>query len=581
MKKSDNAEEVKKEEVKYWESPVDETSKHGYFVRASKDYMSQGYQGLDLVAKLDEWSQKYCNPPFTNDEIKVYVQFFLQQEKPENQNTKQTKVTKIYDVVKTLPGLYLFRDQNEVPHAQVKIGSRNVIWEVSSQNLVQHIRQQVFEQMGQSTTDLQIKEVTGLLALHALYKGEQHPVFNRVTQKDGVFYYDLNNPDGQVVVISDGGQVVKRREEVPVFFKAGLGREQVYPTRGGDLKKFLRFVNIPDEDEQILFLCTLPVRLIRDIEQAIGYIHGPAGSGKTTLLKMVKDLLDPSVGGVSIPVRRYEDILPVLNKTWVFCNDNISKMPDDLSDFFCTMATGGESNYRKLYSNDEVHTFSVKNPAYVTGINVEASKSDLLSRVILFKTEAVTGLNRQSGSDLVREFEEVKSELVGALFDTLSSAILVRKMIELKTESRLADFAIWGAACAEVLGYGHKRFEQAITRAIKNRAYDALYATSAGRALLGYMKENDSFKGSAGELLTALKKARDNSNEDDWHEAVAYNPSSLGKRLRELENSLLEVGIMVDFDYRTAQRRIIQIKTTETWRQNCEANSSDSNDGSF
>jgi energy-coupling factor transporter ATP-binding protein EcfA2 len=333
---------------------------------------------------------------------------------------------------------------------------------------------------------------------------------------------------------------------------------QVKPERGGNFMDFIQFLNFSTEDEKILFLCTLPVRFIRDVEQPIAYVYGPAGSGKTTLLKMTKDLIDPSVGGISIPVRNPDDILPLLNKTWIFANDNISKISDEMSDFLCTLATGGESSRRKLYSDGDVHTFNVKNPAYLTGINVEASNSDLLSRTILFKTEAVIDGKRLSGTDLQRKYEEMKPKLIGGIFDVLVKAIQIRPTLECKTNFRMQDFALWGAACAEALGIGADRYTQALDTAMRHRAFDAIYSSNAGRLLLDFLEEAESFEGSATELLAKLREHRNKSEYYDG-DIIANSPNGLSKKLRQLENSLLEVGIRLDFDNRVADKRIIKI----------------------
>lgn len=536
--------------------------RHGALVSVIKHYKKEGLQPLELLSKVQEWNGKYVQPPFDDDQIKLILQFFLQGNFSEIQsNNKQSnnKSKQVYDCIKEDLDFKLFHDQNNVPYSQVRIGNKLSNLEILGSDFQNYARKRFHQKTGQTSSEQQITEAVSLLAMEALYENEKHELQVRVSSSDEAQYYDLQNPEGEVVKITAEGWSIVSIDTVPFTFKHGLSLEQVKPERGGDLKDFLQFLNVGTEDEKILFLSTLPVRFVRDIEQAIAYVYGPAGSGKTTLLKMTKELLDPSVGGISIPVRNTGDILPLVGKTWVFCNDNLSKIKDEMSDFLCTMATGGESSRRKLYTDGGVHTFVVKNPAYITGINVEASKSDLLSRTILFKTEAVIDGKRLVGSELQAKFEELKPKLIGAIFDTLSNAMRIKSTLPQKTNFRLADFALWGAACAESLGFGAERFEQALKRAIKSRAYDAIYSSSAGRALLSYIKENGSFSGTATELLNALRENKDDYDNREWSESVAYSPASLSKKLRELENSLLEVGISIDFDNRTADKRIVTI----------------------
>lgn len=271
---------------------------------------------------------------------------------------------------------------------------------------------------------------------------------------------------------------------------------------------------------------------------------------------MTKELLDPSKGGISMPIRNVEDAVVLLNQTWVFANDNISKINDELSDLLCVTATGSESSKRKLYSDSEISVLSVKNPIYVTGINVEAYKSDLLSRVLLFKTDVFAEEGKLGDEEIRAKFNDLKPYLLGAMFDTLAKAIRIKKELTHRTNFRMVDFSLWGSACAEALGYGADNFEKAIINSVEQRAYDAIYSLSAGRALLEYLEDHGDYHGTVTDLFKKLKE----DYKTEWHEPIAQSPASLGKKLRELENSLSIVGVHIDFSSRTGSERRIIIK---------------------
>lgn len=545
---------------------------------AVRQYCDEGYTGLELVQKVYEWNLEGISPAFSEEDVRVYVQFFMQAHRGDEKaddNKSGGKSRQVYDCLKKDVDLKLFHDQNKTPYAQVRVGGKLINLEIESQDFQSYARRTFYKQTGQSASGPLIEEAIGLLALEALYESEQHVLRVRVSSDDEAQYYDLQNPEGEVIKITADGWDFVPIETVPFTFHHGLSLEQVRPERGGDFRDFLQFLNFATEDEKILFLCTFPVRLIRDVEQAIAYFYGPAGSGKTTLLKMSKDLLDPSIGGISIPVKKQEDVLPLIGKTWVFATDNISKLDNEMSDFLCTLATGGERSFRRLYTNAGVYTFEVKNPAFLTGINVEAANSDLLSRTLLFKTEAIIEGKRLTGKELEEKFQEMKPKLIGGMFDVLSQAIKIRKTMDHKTDFRMADFAMWGAACAEALGIGADRFEGALKRAMKYRAYDAINSKNAGRILLDYLKEHSSFEGTATELLKELKKFRSENDQYDDYERIANSPMGLSKVLRQLENSLLEVGVRIDFENRSAEKRTIKITSKVGGVTN------DDSDGSF
>lgn len=529
-------------------------------VTRAVQYFGNSSKPDSILNNVLDWNEKQCQPPFHEMEIKAFIQFFLQDNFLKNQIKHDPKSQKLYDVIRFNTGLTLFHDQDGVSLARVKIGESFHNLELGSSAFLDFARHSFFAKTKKLASDQQLKECISLMMLEARADGIQYNLYDRVSTENEHHYYDLCNSQGDVVVVTKDGWSLASSDETAYKFRTGLSVEQVIPERGGDLKDFLEFLNLSTEDEKIIYLSTLPVRLLRNVSQAIAYIHGPASSGKTTLLKLTKSLLDPSRGGISIPVRKPDDILPLLAKSWVFCNDNISKISDEMSDFLCTLATGGESSRRQLYTNGGVFTFTIKNPAFLTGINVEASRSDLLSRMILFKTVAVSDGKRMSDEEMWSRFEEMKPKLLGAIFDTLSKAMQIKPTLKNKTNFRMADFALWGAACAEVLGYGAERFEEALKRAMKSRAYDAVYSSNAGRILLDFLHEHSSFEGTATELLSELKKFRDSNKQYDY-DKIANSPNGLSKKLRQLENSLLEIGIQIDFDSRSSEKRLVKITT--------------------
>ena len=515
-----------------------------------------------------QWNLKHCLPPLDDEEVEKVIDWAIENVEA-TELEKQSKGKKLQQILEADINFALFHDQERVGYARIFFKNRSVNVPIQSPEFKDYARYVFYKETGGSISNLQLEEVISLCSAKALYEGGQKSLYHRVAHLGESFYYDLNNEAGEIIKIDETGWSIRPGIETPFLFKAGSGKEQVRPERGGDLKDFIPFLNIDDSDEQMLFISTLPVRIIREIDQSIAYIYGPAGSGKSTLLRMTKDLLDPSLGGISMPIKKVDDAVTYLSQSWVFANDNISRINDEISTFFCLVATGGESSRRKLYTDSEITVFSYKNPAYLTGVNVEVYRSDLMSRLILFKTKAVEAGSRRGGSEIENLFQELKPKLLGALFDTLAKAMAVKKSLSQKTEFRTADFALWGAACAEVLGYGAERFEKALQTVMRYGAYDAVYSLSAGRALLEMLDIENSFTGTAAQLLRKLK---DTDGGFEWGEDVAKNPATLGKKLRELENSLATLGIFVDFGKRTGSERTLVIK---------KQGGNDSNYGSF
>lgn len=539
---------------------VPEGSRHSALVKVATKF-GKTYKGNreKVETATREWNEKHCTPPLPDEEMGQVIDWVVENVESDDYE-KRSKSKKLQQLLDADEDLVLFHDQNSVGYARICSKNRLMNVPIQSAEFKMYVRFLFFSKTDESISNVQLDEVLSLCEAKAIFEREQHELHHRVAQTKEAFYYDLCNEDGEVVKVDEKGWSVLPGAEVPFLFKVGLGKEQVRPVRGGSLKDLLPLINLTDPDEQMIFLSTLPVRFIREVDQAIAYVSGPAGSGKTTLLKMTKDLLDPSSGGISMPIKKVDDAVSFLSQSWVFANDNISRIDNELSDFLCVVATGAESSRRTLYTNSDITVFKLKNPAYLTGVNMEVYRSDLMSRLLLFKTEAVAIGGRRGANEIQAIFENIKPMLLGAIFDTLSQAIKVVKTLPHKTESRMADFALWGAACAEVLGYGAERFETAMQKSLKYGAYDSIHSFSAGRALVDLIEREGHFSGTQAQLLQKLKNAEDGQG---WYETVASNPSVLGKKLRELENSFAQIGILIDFGKRTSKERIVVIKKME------------------
>ena len=537
---------------------VSEGSRHSMLMEQVKKFgrMHRGNKEKIERAALS-WNTLHCLPQLSPGEVIGMTNWVVENYKELSTDKEQSKAKKLDKLLNNCDVTELFHDQGDVGYARIRFKGRTMNVPIKSTEFKDFVRYAFYKENGESVSSLILDEALGLCSAKALYDGDKHPLFHRVAQVDDCIYYDLMNSEGEIVKIDESGWSIMSSNEMPFLFKTGCGEEQVRPIPGGDLKELLDLVNIADTDEQMLFISTLPVRLIREVDQAIVYVYGPAGSGKTTLLKMAKNLLDPSAGGISMPIKKVEDAIPLLSQTWVFANDNISRINNELSDFLCVVATGAENSRRTLYTNGDLTVFSVKNPAYLTGVNIEAYRSDLMSRMLLFKTKAVSSGERLGSKALTDKFTEMKPLLLGALFDTLSKAINEKKKLPQNTEFRMADFSLWGAACAQALGYGADCFEKAMQKVMKYAAYDAIYSLSAGRALLELLEKEEGFRGTASELLNKLKNT---DSGFEWNEEVAKNPATLGKKLRELENSLMELGIAIDYGKRSSSERIISIR---------------------
>lgn len=208
-------------------------------------------------------------------------------------------------------------------------------------------------------------------------------------------------------------------------------------------------------------------------------------------------------------------------------------------------ATGGAFTARTLYTNSEETILSFKRPVALNGINVVATRADLLDRSIVLELTRVPHEARKPESAIWEEFEEDLPKFLGSIFNTISQSIKVRQDLTLDEVGRMADFTYWGYAIAEVVGIGGEEF---ITAYLGNQAKaneEALAAHPVGTAVLSLMSR-DKWDGSVTELLKELEfvAARDgiNTKVKTWPK----DPNVLSRRLNEIKSNLEELGIFYD-----------------------------------
>src|SRR6266853_1018080 len=111
-------------------------------------------------------------------------------------------------------------------------------------------------------------------------------------------------------------------------------------------------------------------------------IAGEQGSAKTVLSKMLRALVDPNVAPVRTLPREERELMIAANNGYLLAFDNLSGLPNWLSDALCRLASGGSFAVRQLYTDDEEVLFQAARPILLNGIEEVVSRPDLGDRAI-------------------------------------------------------------------------------------------------------------------------------------------------------------------------------------------------------
>jgi hypothetical protein len=438
-------------------------------------------------------------------------------------------------------GVELFHS-GETPFARVRVDEHWEVLAVRSRAFRNWCRRVYYESQGKAAGGQAVEDALGVVEAKALFAGAEHPAPVRLAEHAGNIYLDLADPLWRAVEIRPGGWRVV--EDPPVRFRRGRGTLPLpEPTRGGKLDDLRRFVNVKTDADWLLLLAWVLAAMRPRGPYPNLLLTGEQGTAKSTLGRSVQRLTDPNAGDLRCEPKEPRDLAIAAHTAWVVAYDNLSHIPQWLSDALCRLATGGGFGTRQLYTDDEEMIFNAKRPVLLTSITDVVTAGDLLDRCITLQLEPIDEANRKTEQEFDGAFEKARPRILGALLDAVAAGLKTLPTVRLDKLQRMADFQLWAEACLSGVGHKAGAFSAAYeaNRGDANRV--ALEASPVAAALIGLLDADGSFEGTASQLLCVLNRRRgeDKKPPDGW----PARPHTLSGHLRKLAPNLRREGIDV------------------------------------
>lgn len=360
-----------------------------------------------------------------------------------------------------------------------------------------------YEEEGKAIGNDNINNVLNIMQARARKSGDIQTLHVRVAPgPEGEVYYDLANKKHEGVKITGSGWTVEL--DLPVMFKRyTVMLPQVYPERGGDVNLFKKYLNLKYEDEKDFALICMITDFIPDIPHILVVCYGPPGSAKTTFSWCWRMVIDPSEleEGLSIPENNKNEFLQNLAHNYLPCFDNISEISSWASNELARAISGSGISKRALYTDDDDVVMRFRRPAMINGINVPATKTDVLDRAAMFQLSLMEEDKRRPEKVFRSEFIADIPKILGGVFDTISKAITIYPTLRLSRFPRMADFFQWGCAIAEALNIsgenqgekngkrGAERFVELYYRNMERQSEEALKAKLIAKPLIDFLDE--------------------------------------------------------------------------------------------
>lgn len=489
---------------------------------------------------------------------------------------RRSQADKLIELV-TAEKAMLFRDQFNEPHARILVDDHWETWRVRSKQFRRWLCSLMWESEQKAPHANAITSALTIIESRACFKGPQITLENRVCLHEGSIWYDLSNKRWEAVRITqDGWEIIT---DPPTLFRRYAHQApQVTPLAGGDMGAFKNFLNLASPEQELLLLIYLVTCFLPDIPHPIPVLYGPQGASKTTLARGLRRFIDPSaVEVLSLPTT-INDLVQQLSHHWFAFFDNITGLPDQVSDALCRAVTGEGFSKRELYSDDDDVIYAFRRCLGLNGINLAAQKPDLLDRSILFKLERINRESRKGEKDFWALFEEQRASILGGIFDVLSRAMQLRPTIELKMLPRMADFTYWGCAVSQALGRTQEEFLEAYSANIGDQNEEAIHENPVAAAVRALMDRRDEWEGTPSELLENLEAMAEVEKIDMRQKAWPKAANALSRRINEVKTNLAEIGITIRSEKTSNGKRVILIQKDSTNTANT-ATSSDMQEG--
>jgi hypothetical protein len=242
-----------------------------------------------------------------------------------------------------------------------------------------------------------------------------------------------------------------------------------------------------------------------------------------------------------------------VKNSWMMVFDNLSYLPNWLSDCLCRLSTGGGFSTRELWTNDEEILFDATRPVILGSIEDLAQRGDLLERGIVLRLPSIPEEKRRPEKELLAEFSKARPYILGALLNAVAAGLKNLPSVRLARLPRMADFALWVSACEPGLGWKQGSFMEAHSKNLEEGNELALDSSVITKPLREFVEARGSWEDTATVLLDELVKlvSDKTAKSKEWPKG----PRGLSGKLRRLAPSLRRVGFMVEFDRETQATR--------------------------
>ena len=525
-----------------------------------------GYSGL---LKLLNYDCKASDAKEKLKKVKKIIDKIFGTSKDNKKEKEDEKDEEKIDIIPLIKEYYvdLFVDQFNKPFIAIKINGHAETLGLDSQRFKNWIYRFFYENTGKIKSE-QVENTIKVLESKAEFSENRKRLELRLAKAstdEFTFYYDLTNSNWSAVKITPAGWTIENSP--PILFKRYSNQlPQVNPFLPSPsyltiddkddtiLDKFIDLLNVKDNDNKLLLKCYIISLFIPSIAKPILMLHGEQGSAKTTLQELIKMLIDPSIVKTLTFPRDINELVQQLSHNYIAYYDNISIIKEQISNALCRAVTGAGFSKRQLYTDDDDILYYFLRCIGFNGINLAATKADILDRGIIIQLERIQKEKRRKIEDIWKDFEILRPHLLAYIFDILVKVLQVKQKGGIKVSNglnRMADFEEYAEIISRCMGYREGEFLRVYQDNIGIQIDEAIQANPLSMAVVELMDnkdDGDELDKTPTELYLELNEIAETKLKINIQKIKSWpkSPNQLSRKLNEAQTNLREKGIEIE-----------------------------------
>ena len=386
-----------------------------------------------------------------------------------------------------------------------------------------------------------ISDALNTLEAIAKHKGKKHTVYLRLANLGDKIYIDLGCQNWRAIEITSAGWRIVNKSPVKFYRRRGMAALPD-PEETGSIEQLKPFINVGPDDFKLVVAWLLTV-LGGVKPYPILILQGEQGTGKSSVCKILRALTDASTVPLRAPPKELRDLLVSAANNYLVVLDNLSGLSPEISDCLCRLSTGGGIDVRSLYTDNEQLLIDIQRPIMVNGIDDIAARPDLSERSIHIELPVIDDSKRNDEKSFYADFDNVKSEIFGALLTGLVSALANIETTVLADKPRMADFAKWITAAEAGINWQPGDFMKAYQKNRDSAISAGIESSPVGVAIMELVKKDTNWMGTPTELLRELEHIAGLNQVKS--RAWPQSPKGLSNTIKRLMPSFRSLGVEI------------------------------------